>query len=253
MKHDAAVTYVTFSTDGSRIATASLDETARVWDAQTGAPLGEQMKHDAAVSEVAFSPDGSRIVTVSWYNRARTWDAHTGNSLGEIKEDYGILQCVVFSPDGSRVATVSQNKAARVWDAQMGAPLGEPMRHEKWVSCVAFSPDGSRIVTASEDGKVCIWDSERLLPNNPLAEITHFSAPNDSSLPRNLEFEDHLRIFVGRKQFRYRSSTAIQAIAKKSWFAAKFHLPWLCEQEPDNPRWKKLLEETNAASSVPDK
>ena len=82
--------------------------------------------------------------------------------------------------------------------------------------------------------------------------INHFSVVKDPSVPRDLEFEDYLRKFMARKQFFYRSSTAIQAVMKKNWFTAKFHLPWLCEQEPNNPRWKKLLDEVNAASSIPD-
>ena len=36
-----------FSPDGKRIVTASLDKTARVWDAATGQPIGEPLKgHD---------------------------------------------------------------------------------------------------------------------------------------------------------------------------------------------------------------
>jgi len=114
----------------------------------------------------------------------------------------------------------------------------------------AFSPDGSRIATASKDGNVCLWDAERLLPKDPKAAINHFAASKNSSIPRDFEFEDYLRKFVERKQFLYRSSTAIQAVVTKNWFAAKFHLPWLCEQEPNNPRWKKLLDEVNAAIST---
>ncbi len=159
---------------------------------------------------------------------------------------------VAFGPDGSRIATASSDKTARVWDAQTGAPLGDPMKHEHGVLCVAFSPDGGRIATAS-DTTARIWDAERLLPKNPQAAINHFSASKDPPIPRDLEFEDYLRKFVSRKQFIYRSSTAIRSVAKKNWFTAKFHLPWLCEQEPNNPRWKKLLDEVNAASSEPKK
>ena len=40
-----------FSPDGTRIVTAARDQTARLWDAATGKPLGEPMRHENAVSE----------------------------------------------------------------------------------------------------------------------------------------------------------------------------------------------------------
>ena len=39
-----------FSPDGKRIVTASSDKTARVWDAETGKPIGEPLKgHEGGV------------------------------------------------------------------------------------------------------------------------------------------------------------------------------------------------------------
>ena len=61
------VSSAAFSPDGKRIVTASEDSTARLWDAETGKPIGEPLKgHEGAhVHSAAFSPDGKRIVTAS--------------------------------------------------------------------------------------------------------------------------------------------------------------------------------------------
>ena len=74
-----------FSPDGKRIVTASEDKTARLWDAETGKPIGEPLKgHEAyACASAAFSPDGKRIVTASEDKTARLWDAETGKPIGE--------------------------------------------------------------------------------------------------------------------------------------------------------------------------
>ena len=59
--------------DGTRIVTASLDKTARIWDAASGKPIGELTGHQDGVGGAAFSPDGARIVTASQDGTARLW------------------------------------------------------------------------------------------------------------------------------------------------------------------------------------
>src|SRR5271165_6297186 len=49
--HEDAATSAAFSPDGKRIATASDDKTARIWDAATGKPIGDPLKgHGGAVN-----------------------------------------------------------------------------------------------------------------------------------------------------------------------------------------------------------
>ena len=45
MKHADRVNSAQFSPDGQRVATASEDGTARLWDATTGKALGAPMEH----------------------------------------------------------------------------------------------------------------------------------------------------------------------------------------------------------------
>jgi WD40 repeat protein len=65
-----------FSPDGRRIVTASLDKTARIWDASSGQEIHVLRGHEDSVSSAAFSPDGTRIVTASLDNTVRVWDVH---------------------------------------------------------------------------------------------------------------------------------------------------------------------------------
>jgi len=73
--HTSNVNSAEFSPDGTRIVTASWDQTSRVWDAATGASVAELKGHTGDVNSAAFSPDGTRIVTASLDNTARVWDA----------------------------------------------------------------------------------------------------------------------------------------------------------------------------------
>ena len=51
---------------GRRIVSGSDDKTLRLWDADTGQPIGAPLTgHTGGVCSVAFSPDGRRIVSGS--------------------------------------------------------------------------------------------------------------------------------------------------------------------------------------------
>lgn len=63
-----------FSPDGTRVVTASDDNTARVWDAATGAEIVVLHEHVDEVEFAAFSPNGKLVVTRSEDNVVRLWD-----------------------------------------------------------------------------------------------------------------------------------------------------------------------------------
>ena len=72
--HTDEVLGVAFSPDGRLLATASGDQTARLWDPATGDCLRTLTGHDGWVYGVAFSPDGRLLATASYDRTARLWD-----------------------------------------------------------------------------------------------------------------------------------------------------------------------------------
>src|SRR5258708_14716225 len=67
------ITAVSFSPDGSRLATASDKGLARVWNVSRGDELA-RIVHSALITSLAFSPDGQRLATGSWDTTARVWE-----------------------------------------------------------------------------------------------------------------------------------------------------------------------------------
>jgi WD40 repeat protein len=169
--HDAIIMSITYSYDGSLIATGAADGTVRLWDTATGVNLlvlrghgyGPDQNNESRllggmiVGSVAFSPDGSRLASAGWDGTIRVWDTRTGGKLQCVRASEDIVPCVAFSPDGRWLAGGSSDKKVRVWDAATGEPLRSFSGNESmYVWSVAFSRDG-RLLGAS-GASIRIWD-----------------------------------------------------------------------------------------------
>ncbi|MFZ5505415.1 MAG: WD40 repeat domain-containing protein, partial [Pseudomonadota bacterium] len=105
-----------------RVVTASADNTARLWDAQSSQALGAPMRHEGRVWHAAFSPDGRRVVTASSDKTARLWDAQSGQALGAPLRHEGPVSHAAFSPDGRRVVTAGAGLALSANSARLAPP-----------------------------------------------------------------------------------------------------------------------------------
>jgi WD40 repeat protein len=157
--HTDVVSRVAFSPDGKRLASASQDQTARVWDAQTGHEILILKGHTGRVRSVAFSPDGKRLASASNDRTVKMWDTHTGAEELSFKGHADGVLSVAFSPDGKRLASASMDQTVRLWDNQTGAEELTLRGHTDTVYWVAFSPDGKRLASASKDRTVRVWDA----------------------------------------------------------------------------------------------
>jgi WD40 repeat protein len=140
------------------LATASFDQTARIWDASTGRELLTLRGHTGPVGSVVWSPDGSTLATAGADHTGRVWEASTGREILTPRDIQGpvnllrssflrMLVSIAWSPDGTKLATAG-DQTARVWDARDEHEL--PALHSQSVVwSVAWSPDGTRLVMAS--------------------------------------------------------------------------------------------------------
>ena len=150
------ITYAAFSPDGARLATASSDTTARVWDGRSGTFLFELRGHTDAVTSVAFSRRDGLIATASGDATARVWDAN-GQPLSDYRGHRAWLTSVTFSADGRRLATGSADDTAKVWDTTLGAPDAVLRTPDTVVATATFSPDSRSVATGGVPGGV--WNA----------------------------------------------------------------------------------------------
>ncbi len=134
--HSGAVHRAQFSPhDDSRwILTAGEDNTAKIWNTETGELLLTMVGHTAAVTSASFSPDGDRVLTASKDFTAKMWDTSvlndkeklaetdTAKELLTLKGHRHELNAVTFSPDGQYALTASHDHTAIIW---LAAPQNE--------------------------------------------------------------------------------------------------------------------------------
>jgi len=115
--HEWAVLAAEFSDDDKLVITASEDNTARIWSAETGEELSSLAGHTARVTSVAFAP----------------------------------------GDNPTRAVTASQDGTVKLWDTKENKEILTLDGHTREVTSVEFSPDGKYVLTASEDGKAILW------------------------------------------------------------------------------------------------
>lgn len=144
-----------FSPDGELLLTASVDDTARVWEVGTGRMI-HVLPHEDDVTNATMSPDGTRILTTDVTGQAFIWDARSGRVVVELSGHAVGIPWAEFSPDGRLAVTTPFEGPARVWDVATGQTLAVLAGHRTSVGRAEFTPDGRTVVTGSDDARA--WD-----------------------------------------------------------------------------------------------
>jgi len=142
---------------GNRVATASSDDTIRIWDRDKGTQLNVLKGHAGDVISLSGTADGSLIVSGSEDSTVRLWDTTTGESIKTFTGHMGTVNSVAIHPDGTYVVSGGEDKIVRFWDVATGqnvpyqAPKGE-------IVSLEFTPDAGAVFIVSNDPAVRIVD-----------------------------------------------------------------------------------------------
>ncbi|MHC5856380.1 WD40 domain-containing protein [Nostoc sp.] len=155
--HISGVNSVTFNSQGSLIASASADNTIKLWH-----PDGSLVKtlsgHDDVVNSVSFSPDSQILASASQDKTIKLW-SREGQLLATLLGHQAVVNSVSFSPDGQIIASASTDKTVKLWSRD-GKLLKTLQGHNGAVLGVAWSTDGQTLASGSADKTVKLWSRD---------------------------------------------------------------------------------------------
>jgi eukaryotic-like serine/threonine-protein kinase len=160
--HSDIVYFVTFSANGSRIATAGKDRTARVWDAKTGRQVCLCKGHTDEVNWVDFSPDGNLVATAGDDRLVKLWEAESGKELATLRQHAAPVIAVGFCPTRAMLASADKKGMLILWDIGSKRSIRSVQAHPLDIQALAWSPDGQWILTAGGGDRIKIWDANNL-------------------------------------------------------------------------------------------
>jgi serine/threonine protein kinase len=157
--HSDTVWGVTWSPNEQRIASASSDRTAQVWNVGDGGNVLTYTGHPISVASVAWSPDGKRLASASGDATVQIWNASDGNDVLTYRGHAAVVQTLAWSPNGQQMASGSRDNTVQVWNVSDGRRLFTYRGHSDWVESVKWSPDGTQLVSCSRDHTAQVWSA----------------------------------------------------------------------------------------------
>lgn len=152
LNHSADVLSLSFSPDGTRIATGSVDKQTRIWDAAAGKEL-QFFAQDEAVDAVIYAPAGNLVISAA--GKSTRLDAPS--IVRAMQADAGPTHAVVLIPANTHVLTGGADKTAKMWNLGTGAlersfaGAGAPLR------AVAVAKNGQLVAAGGADQTVRVY------------------------------------------------------------------------------------------------
>ena len=156
LEHGSGVNSVTFSPDGTLLASGSSDGTVKLWNVENHENIATLEGHTRGVNSVAFSID-SILASGSSDGTVKLWNVESHENIATLEGHTRGVNSVAFSTNGTILASAGGSEI-KLWDVTTHTNIAT--LEVDWfddVTSVAFSPDGTTLASVS-DNEIKLWD-----------------------------------------------------------------------------------------------
>ncbi|KAB1206066.1 Eukaryotic translation initiation factor 3 subunit I [Morella rubra] len=161
--------------DSMILITGSADQSAKLWNVQTGEQL-YSFNFGSPARAVELSV-GDKLVVITTdpfmdspsaihvKEVARDPSDQSGESVLTIKGPQGRINRAVWGPLNKTIISAGEDAVVRIWDSETGKLLKESDKdsgHKKTITSLSKSADGSHFLTGSLDKSAKLWDIRML-------------------------------------------------------------------------------------------
>lgn len=156
-KEQEVWSWLVFSPDSTQLATASADNTVRLWSTSSGR-CQKTWKLPDIPGEIVFSPNGRWMAAGGENGDVWRWPRDGTAAPRALKGHQGAVICLAVAPDGRTLASGGEDGTVRVWDAASGRLVRSLKPNAGAIHAVRFTPGGV-LLCAAKDGQLQSWDA----------------------------------------------------------------------------------------------
>jgi len=160
--HTNRIQHLTFNSDGTLLATASYDQTAKLWQVKEDKKLQEQRsfscQHRDRLYGVTFSPDSHTIV-ISSFNGQIGFFSIDAKQSGKCYKAHDLATSIFFDTSGTRLLSSGVDGQLKLWNIKdKQSTLFSKI--EDQITWAALSPDNKKIASVGTNQLVYIYTAD---------------------------------------------------------------------------------------------
>lgn len=155
--HDKLIINCKFSNSGKFIASASADNTVRIWSVTESKPLKTLRGHTDYIHSCSWSINDDLLASGSDDGSIRIWTICDGKCKMKLENSVPV-HSVMFLSGADHILSGDYKGGLRLWDTSHQTIVKELKTHERKIECCAVDSQETFAVTASDDKTLCLID-----------------------------------------------------------------------------------------------